>query len=384
MLPRSTTRPLYFWIFGSNSELSIHDTKCTVLLSILTSFLNLSFSLVTKCLVWRSFTFSVPLRTMKIHPVVFHSIWWILWNQSTDLTIHDLHQYSSNRQFFLHHMSEVLVTSSSEEWQVYQALIPDSNVTVTIEIAEGFAQYLYQENGHYVGETKGSSCLEWSCEASCGHGRLWPNRLLCCVVLCCLSGVGTVSRCSWFHVLVLVKVWFGPPFPGPSIPWTAQNFALFLPSPAAKFVLFFPVWVSSRWILVVFLKAGTLKCARLGSLVVVWNPGGPTRPGRQGSHTTTKELQTRTFEGPCASNTTKIPREDPLRRKKRTNFVAGEGKKATLRGHHPSGPPPFGGPHPSGPPPFGAITLRGHHPSGPPPFGAPPFGPPFGPHGFGP
>ena len=43
----------------------------------------------------------------------------------------------------------------------------------------------------------------------------------------------------------------------------------FFPSPATKFVRFFPLWGSSRGILVLFLKAGTLKCARLGSLVVV-------------------------------------------------------------------------------------------------------------------
>ena len=65
--------------------------------------------------------------------------------------------------------------------------------------------------------------------------------VLCCVV-CCLSGVGTVSRYSGVSCVgVGFKVWFGPPFP-----WTAQNFALFLPSPAAKFVLFFPLLVSSR------------------------------------------------------------------------------------------------------------------------------------------
>ena len=73
---------------------------------------------------------------------------------------------------------------------------------------------------------------------------------------------------------------------------------------------------SSRGILVVFLKAWTLKCARLGSLVVVWNPGGPTRPGRRGSHTTARELQTCTFQGSCAPNTTTIPRENPQREKK--------------------------------------------------------------------
>ena len=125
-----------------------------------------------------------------------------------------------------------------------------------------------------------------------GHGRLWPNRLwpnrlwpkptlaktdfgqtdvgqtdvgqtdvgqndvgqnefdLLCVVLCCVLSVwrGTVSRYQSGVSCVGVgfKVWFGTPFLGPSFPWTAQNFALFCPSPAAKFVLFFPLWVSSR------------------------------------------------------------------------------------------------------------------------------------------
>ena len=38
--------------------------------------------------------------------------------------------------------------------------------------------------------------------------------------------------------------------------WGAQNFALFFPCPAAKFVLFFPLWGSSRGILVVFEALG--------------------------------------------------------------------------------------------------------------------------------
>ena len=37
---------------------------------------------------------------------------------------------------------------------------------------------------------------------------------------------------------------------------------------------FFSLWEVFSLNLVVFLKTGTLKCARLGSLVVVWNPGG--------------------------------------------------------------------------------------------------------------
>ena len=117
-------------------------------------------------------------------------------------------------------------------------------------------------------------------------------------------------------------------------------------------------------------------------------PAAPTRPGRRSSHTTTRELQTCTFERPGATNTTKIPRKRPKERAKRLKkTVAGEGtKKREILGPHPSGP------HPSGPhffwvwaPTLRAPTLRTPPPFGPPPFGPPPFGPPpFGPPPFGP
>ena len=98
--------------------------------------------------------------------------------------------------------------------------------------------------------------------------------------------------------------------------------------------------------------------------------GGPKRTDRRGSHTTARELQTCTFQGPGASNTTKIPRKDPQENERRKKTVAGEGKKK----REILGPPPFGAP------PFGP-TLRGpgaplflglgFHPSGLPPFGGP-------------
>ena len=82
--------------------------------------------------------------------------------------------------------------------------------------------------------------------------------------------------------------------------------------------------------------------------MLVWALGlsceTPAASGPPGLHTTTRELQTCTFERPGASNTTKIPREDPQKGKKRTNFSAGEGKKS---------PPPFG------PPPFGPPLCLG-------------------------
>ena len=47
------------------------------------------------------------------------------------------------------------------------------------------------------------------------------------------------------------------------------------------------------------------------------------------------------FEGPGASNTTKIPRKDPQEREERMKTVAGEGKKREILGSTPFGPQPF-------------------------------------------
>ena len=87
---------------------------------------------------------------------------------------------------------------------------------------------------------------------------------------------------------------------------------------------------------------------------------------------TARELQTCTFQGPCASNTTKIPREDTQRDTERTKRWREE--RARNFGP-PFGAPPFGAP-PFGAPPFGAPLFLG---LGSPPFGALPFeAPPFG------
>ena len=74
-----------------------------------------------------------------------------------------------------------------------------------------------------------------------------------------------------------------------------------------------------------------------------------TRPGRRGSHTTARELQTCTFERPGASNTTKIPRKGPTREGEKNKNCGGRRKKKRK----------ILGPHRSGP------TLRGPTPSGP-------------------
>ena len=91
---------------------------------------------------------------------------------------------------------------------------------------------------------------------------------------------------------------------------------------------------SFRGILVVFLKA---------SNVHVW------------------ALQTCTFEGSSASNTTKIPREDPQEEGRKNENCGGRGKqKREILVHPPFGPHPTGPPLflSFGPPPFGSRNLR--------------------------
>ena len=157
-----------------------------------------------------------------------------------------------------------------------------------------------------------SVLVVWPTLAKTDFGQLWPNRLWL-VVLCVVCSVWCVFVClcvAWvlvsrfhgvgFHVWVLVsKFWFGRC----SVP---PRTALFTQQP--------------------------------------------------------ENSNTCTFEGPGASNTTKIPREDPEGRKERI-LRRERGKRARN-----FGPPPFG-PHPSGPtlraPPFGPHPW-GHHPS--PPF----------------
>ena len=72
------------------------------------------------CRALRSFVFlSVSSQTMYTSPVASHSTQWILWNQSTYLTIHDLHQHPSNRRYFSNITSKivsVVPTSTSCSW----------------------------------------------------------------------------------------------------------------------------------------------------------------------------------------------------------------------------------------------------------------------------
>ena len=88
------------------------------------------------------------------------------------------------------------------------------------------------------------------------------------------------------------------------------------------------------------------------------------REGRRGSHTTARELQTCTFQGPGASKHHQNSTRRPPERHRNSETVAGKGRKSAKfwaphpSGHHPSGPHPSG-PHPFGAPPFRGPTLRG-------------------------
>ena len=96
-----------------------------------------------------------------------------------------------------------------------------------------------------------------------------------------------------------------------------------------------------------------------------------------GLHTTARELQTCTFEGSAASNTTKIPRQ--AERHKESETVMGKEEKARN-----FGPSPLWGPHPSEPHPSAPHTS-GPHPSAPHPSAPHPSGPhPSAPHPSGP
>ena len=139
-----------------------------------------------------------------------------------------------------------------------------------------------------------------------GQNRIWPNKsefgqvvfvtafgqtafgqFSCFSVLARFSGVVVVVPCwflvgsllvpvgaCWCLLVLLLCVWwvcsrFLGLSPRTSLCRTAQNFALFFLSPAENFILSSLSEGSSRGILVVFLKAGALKCARLGSRAVV-------------------------------------------------------------------------------------------------------------------
>ena len=207
-----------------------------------------------------------------------------------------------------------------------------------------------------------------------GQNRLWPKRVW--FVVCCVCVVLCVVCVAWvlfhgvrvgFHVWVLVSrfgldspSWDRPPFPwtalpldrpslGPPFSWTA------LPLDRPKFRSFFSL--SRRKICSSLLSLGVFslnfgvfwrpgRSTRWGSLVVVWNPGGPTRPGRRGSHTTPENSKRAHLSAPALQTPPKFHEKTSREgRKERIMWREREKKARNF------GPPPFGAP------PFGATLL---------------------------
>ena len=132
----------------------------------------------------------------------------------------------------------------------------------------------------------------------------------------CLVPVG--GACWWLLFVCVVGVQdFGesppdpPPSPGP------PKISLFFFSPAGNFFLsfFLSLGVLSLNFGGVFEGRNPEMCT-FGLSGCRVEPRRPHQTGPPGLHTTARELQTRTFERPGASNTTKIPRENPQREKK--------------------------------------------------------------------
>ena len=83
--------------------------------------------------------------------------------------------------------------------------------------------------------------------------------MVCCGVLWCVVVV----------VVVVVVVCRGQPSAGQPSAGLPKISLFFFPPPVTIFILLSLSWGPFVGILVVFLKAGALKCARLGSRVVV-------------------------------------------------------------------------------------------------------------------
>ena len=186
-------------------------------------------------------------------------------------------------------------------------------------------------------------------------------------VCVCLCGVGVGFTVSVWGFQGFGLVMFGAPgtalprtaLPGTALPGTALPLDA-LPLDRPKFRSFFPLPPQNSF----------FSSLSGGLLVEFWGCFEDRDP------------QMCTFQAPGASNTTKIPREDPIEgRKERILRRDREKKSAKFRAPHPSGPHFFwvGPPTLRTPtlrtPTLRGLTLRGPTFSGlgPPPFEPPPF-----------
>ena len=168
--------------------------------------------------------------------------------------------------------------------------------------------------------------------------------VVCCVlcaVCCVLCGVGACFAVSWSGVSCGVLVWTA--LPGTALPLDRPKFRSFFPSPTTQNSFFSSLsGCLLVEILVVFLKAGTLKCARLGSpceTPAVSRPSHDNPKNSKRAHLSAPALQTPKFH----EKTNKRGRKERILRRERE-------KKARN-----FGPPTLLAPIFSG---FGPPTLR--------------------------
>ena len=203
--------------------------------------------------------------------------------------------------------------------------------------------------------------------------------VLFCVVVVCFCVV--VVLCCCVVVVCVVGVLKAPPPDPPPLdrpPLDRPKFRSFFSLSRRKIRSFLPSLGVFSLNFGVFEDRDPQMCT-FGLSGCRVEPRRPHQTGPPGLHTTTRELQTRTFERPDASNTTRIPRKRPKEREKRTENCGGESEKKEQNfGPPPFGPPTVRAPHPSGPP-----QLRGPTTSGPHNFG-PPLFPGLAPHPLGP
>ena len=168
------------------------------------------------------------------------------------------------------------------------------------------------------------------------------------VVLCLLS-------LSSLLLLLLLLLWVG--LRRTALRRTAQNFALFLPFPATVSLFL----CLSGCLLVEFwwcLKRRGLKCARFGLSGCRVKPRRPHQTGPPGLAHDSPRTPNVHISDPCASNTTKIQREDTQRDTERAKWWREREEKTRN-----FGPPTLRGPTLRGPtlrsPTLRSPTIRG-------------------------
>ena len=149
-------------------------------------------------------------------------------------------------------------------------------------------------------------------------GQAKPSSTCVCVFACvCVCGVGV-----GFTVLVWsCSVPGDRPSLGPPFPWTGQKVALFFSLSRRKIRSFLP----SLGVWCVFQGRDPQSNVHVSALRLPCET--PAASGPPGLHTTTRELQTCTYEGPGLQKHHQNSTKRPPEREEKNEFCGGRGKK---------------------------------------------------------